>query len=73
MKLSTIWSTPAMALTERLNRTAEWAAQVAAARIPKRVRYWVFIQVGSKAMLPNEVVPEVRFMDLLKRAEGGPK
>ena len=73
MKLTTIWTIRAMSLGERLRRTADLAAMTAAAKLPARVRYWTFIQVGSKAMSPNAIVPEVRFMDLLKNAEGGPK
>lgn len=68
MKLTTIWTLPAMPLKERLNRTAEWAAQTAASKLPTRIRYWTFIQVGSEAMSPNDIVPEVKFMDLLERA-----
>lgn len=73
MKLTTIWTLPTLTLEERLRRTADLAAMTAAANLPKRVRYWTFIQVGSKAMDKNAIVPEVLFMDLLKNAEGGPK
>ncbi len=73
MKFTTIWTLPAATLGEKLRRTADWAAMTAAAKLPARIRYWTFIQVGSKAMAPNDIVPEVRFMDLLKNAEGGPK
>jgi hypothetical protein len=73
MKLTTIWTAPAMTIGERLRRTADLAAMTAAAKLPARVRYWTFIQVGSKAMPSNAIVPEVLFMDLLKNAEGGPK
>lgn len=73
MKLTTIWTIPAMTLAERLRRTADWAAFTLAARLPKRVRYWAFIQVGGKAIEPHEIVPEVKFTDVLARAEGGPR
>ncbi|MDQ5862438.1 MAG: hypothetical protein M3536_09270 [Actinomycetota bacterium] len=73
MKLTTIWTIPACSLGERLRRTVDLAAMTAARLLPARVRYWTFIQVGSKAMAPNDIVPEVRFMDLLKNADGGPK
>lgn len=73
MKLTTIWTIPAMSLAERLRRSGDWAAMTAAAKLPKRVRYWAFIQVGSKAIAPDEVVPEVSFVDVLERAEGGPR
>jgi hypothetical protein len=73
MKFATIWTLPTLTLHERLSRTVDWAARTAAAKLPARVRYWTFIQVGSKAMPDNAIVPEVLFMDLLKNAEGGPK
>ena len=73
LKLTTIWTIPACSLGERLRRTVDLAAMNAASTLPKRVRYWTFIQVGSKAMGPNDIVPDVKFMDLLKNAEGGPK
>lgn len=40
MKFWTIWTLPASTLRERLRRTRDWAAQKAAAALPKRVRYW---------------------------------
>jgi hypothetical protein len=62
-----------MTLGERIRRTIDLVAMKAAAKLPARVRYWTFIQVGSNAMPTNAVVPEITFMDLLKNAEGGPK
>lgn len=62
-----------MSWQERVARTVDLVAQNAANLLPKRVRFWVFIQVGAEAMGDHEVVPEVRFMDLLVRAEGGPR
>lgn len=73
MKLTTIWTAPACSLAERLRRTVDLAAMTAASKLPARIRYWTFIQVGSKAMSTNDIVPDVRFMDLLKNTEGGPK
>lgn len=73
MRLTTIWTIPAMTIAERFRRTADLAAQTVAAKLPKRIRYWTFIQTGSAAMTETEVVPEARFMDLLKRVDGGPK
>lgn len=72
MKLRTIWTIPAMNLRERLRRTADWADFKAASLLPKRVRYWVFIQVGGKA-IGDDIVPEARYMDLLERIEGRPR
>lgn len=67
MRLATIWTLPGATFAERMRRTADWGAQKVAAHLPKRVRYWVFVQQGSAAMLDDEVVPEVRYMDLLVR------
>lgn len=73
MRLKTIWTIPAMTITERLRRTGDWAAFTTAAHLPKRVRYWAFIQVGVKAIPESAVVPDQLFMDVLARAEGGPR
>lgn len=61
-----------MTLAERLSRTTDWAARTAASKLPARIRYWTFIQVGSEAMTPGTIVPDAKFMDLLKNAKGGP-
>lgn len=71
--MHTIWTMPAATVGERLRRTGDRFAQIAAARLPKRVRYWTFIQVGAKAMPDDAIVPEAYFVDLLARAEGGPR
>lgn len=73
MTLTTIWTIPAMSIGERCSRTVDWAAMKTAANLPARVRYWTFIQVGTKAMPDDAIIPSVRFMDLLQNAEGGPK
>lgn len=73
MKLTTIWTIPGMYFSERVNRTTELAAMKIAAALPAKIRYWTFIHVGSQAMPADAIVPEVRFMDLLKNAKGGPK
>jgi hypothetical protein len=72
MRLTTIWTMPNMTLAERIRRTVDLAAQTAAVRLPKRVRYWAFIQQGAAGIPPNAIVPEVRFMDVLARIPGGP-
>lgn len=36
--------------------------------LPKRVRYWVYLRVGLDLIHPDEVVPEVTFLTVLKRA-----
>lgn len=73
MKLSTIWTLPGMALKERLSRTHDALAISIAIHLPLRVKYWSFILVGAKAMPDDQNVPEAKFMDLLKSAEGGPR
>lgn len=73
MRLRTIWTIPAMTLRDRLRETQDWAAFEVAEHLPKRVRYWVFIQVGGKALHDDELVGDVKFVDLLDRAEGGPR
>lgn len=72
MKLSTIWTIPAMSLKNRLARTADCADMEIAARLPKRVKYWSFVLVGGKA-IGNDVVPEAKYMDLLERVPGKPR
>lgn len=71
MRLRTIWTIPAMSTRERLDRTADWAAQQVAWHLPPRIAYWSFIRLGVRA-IGNEVVPEVTYVDVLKRVPGGP-
>lgn len=73
MRLTTIWTIPAMTFTERLRQTADLAAQAAAAHLPKRIRYWAFVQVGGKALPEDAIVTEVALLDVLARVEGGPR
>lgn len=70
MRLKTIWTIPAMATAERLRRTRDLALQEVAHRMPRRLAYWSFIDSGARLIGPNEVVPEARYTDLLKRADG---
>lgn len=72
MRFKTIWTLRGMRLGERLRRTGSWAALKIAHRLPQRFAYWVLIDQGVRHMGRNEVVPEVTFMDVLKRA-GGPE
>ena len=69
MRLSTIWTMPAMTLRERLRRTSEWAWHLTARHLPRRLAYWSFIDTGARMTSTREVVPEVRFMDLAARLE----
>lgn len=72
MKLKTIWTLRSMRLRERFNRTGEWSLMAIAHRLPRRLAYWSFIDSGVRAMGDHDVVPEVRYTDLLQRLDGGP-
>lgn len=67
MRLRTIWTIPAMSLTERLHRTSEWFWLTAARHIPERLAYWSFVVHGTRYIADNEVVPEVGYMELFER------
>lgn len=73
MKLTTIWTIPAMTLTERLRRTHDAAMRTIAAHLPKRIAYWNYIHQGIRAIEDNEVVPDVTFCTVLSRLDGGPR
>lgn len=68
MKFWTIWTMPAMSLAEKLRRTYEWLLILLASHMPRKLGYWVVIIHGSRYFEPTEVVPEVRFMDVVQRA-----
>lgn len=66
MRLTTIWTIQAMDLSERLRRTRDWAAMTAAARMPKRVRYWgTMLEIG-KAVSTSPDVPATPLDEVLK-------
>jgi hypothetical protein len=69
MRLKTIWTLPGMTVRNRVKETADAAARTIAHRLPKRIKFWAFVLVGTAAMNDQDVVPEVRFADLLDRAE----
>lgn len=46
MRLTTIWTIPAMSLPERLRRTREWASMKAAWALPRRVLYWAAVRAA---------------------------
>lgn len=72
MKLTTIWTLRGLPLRERLHRTSElWWFYTAPRFLPRRLRYGVLIVEGVRQIRPNEVVPEVPFMDVLARAGEG--
>jgi hypothetical protein len=66
MKLSAIWTCPAMTLRERLRRTREWFERGLVHRLPRRLAYWSFIDSGARYMPSDAVVPEVPFMTVLE-------
>lgn len=69
MKFMTIWRCPGMTFAERLSRTVEWFWRILAHRLPKRLAYWSYIDSGVRVMRSDEVVPEVTYMDILKRLD----
>lgn len=69
MHLTTIWTIPAMSFRERLNRTSEVFIRSVAHRLPRRLAYWSFIDTGVRLIRSDEIVPEVRYTELLQRAE----
>lgn len=73
MKLTTIWTLRKMSLSTRLAETGNALALSIAARLPKRVKYWAFVLVGTKAMDDEVIVGNQLFVDLMERAEGAPK
>ena len=46
MRLTTIWTLPAMSFRERLHRTGEWAAIKVAWALPRRVLYWAAVRAA---------------------------
>jgi len=69
MKLKTIWTMPACTLREKLHRTGEWSMRGIAHRLPARLKYWVFIDVGAANIRSDEIVPDVRYTEILQRME----
>lgn len=67
MRLRTIWTWHGLTLHERLSRTSELFWRTLARHLPKRLAYWSFIVTGGGLMTSDEVVPEVRYTDLLAR------
>lgn len=46
----------------------EWnPPKVIAEHLPVSVLYWAYIYTGVKAIRSNETVPDVRYVDILKR------
>lgn len=72
MKFTSIWTIRGMTFAERIRRTRDCINLWIAHRLPKRIKYWAYIQAGSSAMFSDEVVGEQSFVELLKRMEGRP-
>ncbi len=70
MKLLTIWTLPACSLVEKLRRTRDWAAQKAAMALPLRIRYFVTIQMISKAVSGSrDAIPDIPLSTILEHLE----
>ena len=72
MKMSTIWTLRGMTLRERLRRTREAFWHSLAHRLPRPLAYWSFIDTGVRHIRNDEVVPDVRYTEILQRAEYQP-
>lgn len=67
MRLTTIWTLPAMTIRERFRRTGEVALIALAHRLPRALAYRSFIDTGVRHMRPDEEVPDVRYSEILQR------
>lgn len=67
MRLRIIWTLRGMTFRERLNRTGDALAHGMAHHLPRKIAYWSFIDTGVRLIRNDEVVPEVRYTDLLSR------
>ena len=69
MRLRSIWTAPAMRLSERLRRTRDWAACEIGARLPLRVRYWVTLQEIGRATMDSPNVPATTLDTILRKLD----
>lgn len=69
MRFRTIWTMPAMKLSERLRRTRDWFAGEVASALPLRVRYWVTMQMLAKVSMDPPNVPAMNLGDILKKLD----
>lgn len=69
MRITTIWTIPGMSLRARLHETREAFWRWLAHRLPRRLAYWSFIDSGVRRIRSDEVVPDVRYTDLIGRQE----
>lgn len=56
-----------MTLRERFRRTGEAALIAIAHRLPRALAYRSFIDTGTRYMRSDEVVPDVRYTEILQR------
>ena len=56
-----------MSLTEKLRRTKSLFWRKLAKKLPTPLAYWSYILVSSRHIKQNEVVPEVKVVDILSR------
>jgi hypothetical protein len=66
MRFWTIWTIPAMSLTERLRRTWDWAAMKIAFRLPYRIRYWSLIGMVALATKDSPGIPATTVDEMLR-------
>jgi hypothetical protein len=69
MRFRTIWSIPAMTLTERLRRTRDWAAMKVAAALPQRVKFWCTMLEIGKATRESMNIPGTPLEEILRNLE----
>lgn len=67
MRLKTVWTLRGMSLQERLRRTEECFWRWAGARLPRKLAYWSYIHTGVRAMNNTDVVPLLRYTEVLER------
>lgn len=67
MKFKTIWTMTGMPITEKLRRTKSLFWRKLAKKLPTPLAYWSYILVSSRHIKQNEVVPEVKVVDILSR------
>lgn len=60
-----------MTLRERFRRTGELVLIAAAHRLPRALAYRSFIDTGARHIRSDEVVPEVRYTEILSRIGRG--
>lgn len=77
MRLKTIWTLPDMSMLERFARSVDRAALIAAARLPKRIRFWATMlsigQATDTGPYVNGGIPSMTIDEVLKRIKGGRK